>query len=278
MHSSSELVAGTVDLVSLPRAYFRVRELINQPDVCAAQIAEVVSTDPVMTMRLLRIANSAYFGFISEVETVQRAISMLGNTQVHDLALAVSAVGSFTKLETDLINITEFWRRGVHCAVLSRMLGERSRHGERLFVAGLLHHVGQLVLCHQLPEQQAQAISQSEEERRPLFQVEREIYGFDYAEVGANLLRAWGLPDSLQTAVGFHTEPSRTEEHVLESSIVHVASILSQAHVATDELSETVPHFETVAFQVAGLEEIDVQEILAKADAETLALATSLLP
>ena len=279
MTTVQELVSGIVQLIPLPKAYLRVRELVKNPRASASDIADVIATDPSMTVRLLRIANSPYFGFSSTIETVQRAISVLGNDQVHDLALAASAISSFSRLGGSLVDITAYWRRSVHCAVLSRSLGVRVgyRHTERLFVTGLLHNVGHLILCHKLPDLMEPAIQRSVAEGTPLFKIQREVLGFDYAQVGGELLRVWLLPEPLQQAVASHVSPGDADQHVIEASTVHVASVLVQAVANAPELDGACPEIEPVALQLVGLPEEDVDEFLTRADAEVIEAVTSLL-
>ena len=103
-----ELVGGVQDLVPLPKAYIRVQELVNDPDSSLDDVTQVIVNDTALTSRILRIANSAYMGLAAGVDTVSRAVQVLGLNQVHDLALAGAAVGSLTKIKTPTLNIGDF--------------------------------------------------------------------------------------------------------------------------------------------------------------------------
>ena len=104
------LVDGMLDLVPLPQAYVRIREIVEDPAASLRAISEVVTSDPALTGRVLRLANSAFYASVSRVDTVDHAVRILGLSQIHDIALATSAVGSLSRLKGDLVSIFEFWR------------------------------------------------------------------------------------------------------------------------------------------------------------------------
>jgi len=135
----------------------RLRGLLADPEVCSAAIAQVIATDPALTARLLRIANSPCFGLAQRVATVSRAVSVLGNAEIHGLALAAAGLRSLAALQPELVDSNEFWLFGVHCAVIARCLGRRFGHerGETLLVAGLLEGIGQVLLCRAFPAHMA---------------------------------------------------------------------------------------------------------------------------
>lgn len=280
MHEPTRLVDGVVELVPLPQAYFRVRRLIDDPGTPVAAIAEVVAADPAMTARLLRIANSAWFGHVAGVQTVEEAVRLLGNDEVHDLALAVSAVGSLQRLATPLVDIAGFWRLSVHCAVLTRRLAARRgpKLAASLFVPGLLHAIGHLVLCHRVPELMEQARVLSANGSRSLAAVERELFGCDYADVGAELLQRWQLPEAICECVRSHVRPDTARTAVLEVALVHVASVLALGAAWHPGDPDTIPAIDPLALQVAALAEEDIEPLLAGADEEVYELLDLLLP
>lgn len=225
------IVGQVSQLVSLPEVWVRVNELLNDANSTAGQLGEVVGLDPALTARLLKMVNSSYYGLRSRVERVSQAIAVVGTDDLRSLVLATSAVETFRKVPTDLVDMTTFWHHSVCCALAARRLGElRGEIGrERLFVAGLLHDVGQIVLYGEVPEVAAQALAGAVAGGRPLHEVEREVMGFDHAEVGAALLAAWNLPESLVEAVGCHHKPGRAHSFPLEAAVVHLANGVASA-------------------------------------------------
>lgn len=231
MTNPTELAKHVTTLASLPEVYLRIRALIDDPRSSMAEVATIIGQDPGLTARLLRIANSALYGFAGRIATVSRAITMLGTQQVHDLVLATSVTRAFSRISPALVDMDRFWRESIHCGLLNRSLGARCNvlDVERLFVEGLLRDVGHLVLYRELPDLAAQALAASRETGAPLYQEERRLMGFDFAEVGAELLKAWGLPEGLQEVVRDHLEPERSRAHVLETALLHIATALAAA-------------------------------------------------
>ena len=237
MSISIEQVIHNAKLTSLPDLYLRLKSVLEDPDFSLANVADIISQDPAITARLLRMVNSPYFGFVSKIETVSRAISMLGTQQVHDLVLATSVAKVFAGLSSKVMDMTAFWRSSVYCAVLSRQLASRCRllDNERLFVAGLLRDIGHLPMYQSIPELSQEARQRAGTDERPLFRIERDLIGFDYAQVGGTLMQKWAMPRSLWEITRYHTEPAKTREFSLEISIMHIASAVTEAMSLNNE-------------------------------------------
>ena len=231
MANAEKLALNASRLVTLPEVYLRARRALQSDVASLAEVADIIACDPGMTTRLLRIANSAFFGFTTKVQTVARAINILGTQQVHDLLLATSVSEAFAGVSEDLVDVRDFWLRSVSCGSASRLLAARCNvlDSERLFVEGLLHDIGHLVMYQQIPEEAGEALRLARETQRPLYRLERERLNCDYTEVGAELLRIWQMPPSLQESVRRHIEPERAVEFPLEAGIVHIAWRLTEA-------------------------------------------------
>lgn len=225
MTSLASFLAHDVVLPSLPAMVCRLTELSEDPRADLGEFAELVHEDPAMTARVLRLVNSPLFRFGGQVDSIRRAISLIGVRELHNLALAVSATRVFDGLPGHLVNMAQFWRHSLCCALVSRELALRlrERETERFFVAGLLHDVGALVLYSHVPEQALAAIEQAEAARRPLVEVERELLGFDHAELGGELLRRWRLPEHIVAAVEGHHGGGFFSR---EGRVVHLANQL----------------------------------------------------
>ena len=153
----SELVENSIQLFSLPDIYFELRLVLDNKNSSLMDIVAVIKNDPAMTMRLLRLANSPFFGFASKIETLDRAINLLGAKQVHDLALSAYVISASNNIKIDRAILEKFWFDSLRSAVIARALAVHCNviDSERLFVAGLLHNVGHLVMYSQIPEEAA---------------------------------------------------------------------------------------------------------------------------
>ena len=225
----AELVSGAVRLVSLPEVCLRVNEMLDDPNTSAADFGRVISQDTGLTARLLKIVNSAFYGFPSRIETVSRAVAVIGLRELRGLVLAASAVETFSRIPNDVLNMVRFWRHSVYCGVVSKLLAERCHvlHSERLFVAGLLHDIGKLIICHRLPELARTAQRRIGEMQGFDFEIEQELMGFDHAEVGGELLAHWRMPQSLVNAVRYHHAPRSATDNLIEVALVHIANAMT---------------------------------------------------
>ena len=220
-----EQLAANARLVSLPDVYLRLRSVLDDPNSNLADVADVVGKDPAMTTRLLRIVNSAYFGLGNEIDTVSRAVGLLGTQEVHDLVLAASVAKSFEGMSSELMDMQRFWRQGVRRAIIGSELAVLCNvlDGERLFVAGLLSDIGHLYIYQLAPQKAQQAIELAQVQGIPLYKAEQALLGTDYARVGGELMRRWQLPQSLWEPTEFQVEPTGSQEYELFTSLVHIA-------------------------------------------------------
>ena len=234
MYTAKSLVKESIELISLPDVYIRLRNVITSPHASMADVAQIIVHDPAITARLLKLVNSPYFGLVTKVDTITRAINLLGTQQVHDLVLATVVIDSFSGFTNDSFNIYDFWFRGVYCAVTARLLAYYcdDLETERPFIAGLLHNIGHLVTHQKMPEESCSAEVLAAQKNIDLYIAEREVFGFDYAQVGAELMREWSLPNSLPEITEFHIEPEKAKEYKLEASVIHIASAITQNAIA----------------------------------------------
>jgi HD-like signal output (HDOD) protein len=230
--SLPELIKDITSLVSFPAVGLRVNDMVNNPNTSAAQIGQVISQDPALTARLLRIANSAAFGLSAQVTTVSRAVTVIGHKLIRDLVLATSTLNAFEGIPNELMSMKDFWRHSVYCGLSARLLAEqrKMKGTETLFVAGMLHDVGQLVLFRKLPEESKAALVLSIQGPADLdlHMAEQQVLGYDHAQVGGALLRYWNFPPLLVECTEFHHAPSLAKQFPVEAALVHIANSIAQ--------------------------------------------------
>jgi HD-like signal output (HDOD) protein len=263
------LVADVATLVSLPEVVLRVNELVDDPRSSAEDIGLVVAQDAALTARLLKLANSAMFGRSRTVDTIGRAIALLGTRQVRDLTLGLTATRAFDGIPNELVTMTSFWRHNLLCGVAARQLAGACSRGrpDSSFVAGLLHDIGQLVMFNRLPNESRCALLMASHEpaRPPVYLCERKMMGCDHAAVGGALARRWQLPENLVESIEFHHEPARARHHPLIVSITHIANSAAALAAQDSQDFADAPPIEPVAFEVTGLDRALVLEVAAGA-------------
>lgn len=263
----TEIVERVDTLVSLPDVFVRVNDLLKDPTAGATDIGEVISHDPALTARLLKMVNSAIYSFSSPVESVSKAVTIIGTEDLRSLIVATSTVQAFSQIPSELIDMDTFWHRSVFCALTTRELASRIgiRQWERFFVVGLLHDIGKLVLFIQLPELSARVVDEANADRRPLHQIEADLIGYNSAQVGAELMRRWRFPASLWEPVEHQHGPAQASGHKLEASVLHIAVALTNSvepelkadYAANDEALKVDPE----AWQISELTEEEVKSI-----------------
>ncbi len=266
--SASELVNGKVELTSLPDIYTRIVEVLKSPNCSAAQLAKMVSTDASLSSSLLKMVNSAFYSFSKRIDSISRAITMIGNKELVTMALGVSVVNTFGDIPKGLISMEGFWRHSIACGVFARLLASHSQDlsGEQLFVGGLLHDVGRLIMIKEVPTYE-EALAFARKKRVPIHVAEKDVLGFDHTRVGGLLCQKWKFSKSMEEMVWFHHAPSRGK-YAKECCIVHMANIMAEVFLASqsDCGSVTISPIEDKAWEALGLPTSVLAPTFAKAD------------
>ncbi len=251
------LVSEVRDLVSLPDIAVQVNALVDDPKASATAVGQLIMTDPSLTARLLRIANSPFFGMTARIATVERAVTVVGAKQIRDLVIATCALRAFKGIPNSLVSMDDFWYHSLYCAIISRLLGQRRKlpHADSLFVAGLLHDIGQLVIFNRLPDaaREIMRLSMEDPHAVDMHQAEMEVLGFDHATVGGLLLHNWRLPPMLEECVALHHRPDDAGKFPVEVAIVHLANVIATMAEINSTHLEDVPAIAPTAWSQAGL-------------------------
>lgn len=256
--TAAALAQEVSSLFVLPDAARRVNELIGDPAASIQDVAEVMQLDAGLTAALLRLANSAYYGLPSKVESVSLAINLVGQNTLRDLVLSVSVTRTFTGIPEAFVDMPSFWDNSTTCGVLCRNLGRlcHIRDVDRLFIAGLLHGVGKLAFYAQRPAQYRPILEAEQGRESAITAAERRVFGFDHAQLGGELLKAWGLPEMLCDVVAHYPHPLGAGAHQRETAIVHVAHDMA-THMSplarnNHGRGEYQPGFDDAAWELLG--------------------------
>lgn len=234
--SIDTLVKSTGKLLAIPRVVGEVLTLLDDADSSQQQIANCLARDPALVAMLLRMANSAAFSPSRTVDSVDRALVLLGREQVRRLVITGAFTNATDQLpEQHLLPLEFFWRHSAYCAVIARLLAaENARSLEGVvFLGGLLHDLGQLVMFSQAPEETQRAFLNSLGEPGTISPqaAEHQLLGFDHAELGGALAEHWGLPHLLCNIVRYHHAPAEAPTNSSQAvALVHIAN--TGAHLA----------------------------------------------
>ena len=236
------LIEDMSGLVSPPDVCLKVNELVADDSTSLEQIALVIIRDPNLTARILKLANSAFYGLPGRVDTVTRAVMLLGMAEIHKIVLAVSAVESFSRLSSSVTNMNSFWRHGVYTGLVAQAIARRARilHPERLFVAGMLHDIGTLLINKRFPEIAQATIMEAAGDEDALQRFKMRDLGFDHALLAGMMLDSWHLPASLVDTVYWHHTPQRAIYAGAEAAVLKVADQVAN-YSGTGSYSERIP-------------------------------------
>jgi len=264
------LVSGFVHLASLPDIHLRISAILETADFSTEKLGQMIGRDPALSARLLKIVNSPFYGFPSTIDTLSRAVTLIGSRDLNDIILATSVTRLFRGIPNNLVDMDSFWRHSIYAAAAARELsaylpqGESGR--ERCFLIGLLHDIGSLLIYNKLPELAREALLRSRYNRIELRQAELEVIGFDHAQVGAELLRAWRLPANLITAVEFHHQPGLAPDYRQHAEIAFLANSLANSSTMGKSPDGKAVPLKKISLNLPGLTAKLLQEVQKQAE------------
>jgi HD-like signal output (HDOD) protein len=243
-------------------------------------MGKIILTEPALAARLLKIANSAYYSLNAKLDTVSRAITVIGINELKDLVLATSVTNTFGKDLDNIIDMSKFWEHSVACGAYAKTIASTftDKNCERFFIMGLLHDIGMLIMFSQIPKKMKQIIESAICNKQPICKEERKFLGFDHAEAGAGLLKIWNLPKEQQTAVLNHHRPSKSFENKLETNIIHIADIMASAMNHQNAFAEMVPLFNQTSWEELNISLASLSYIVGAAEAQIEELINTFLP
>ena len=216
---------------SPPIVYLRLNEEINHSDSSLTRIGKIISEDASLSARLLKLVNSAFYGFPQRIGTISEAVFLVGSIQVRDLAMVTTLMRTFKGIPENVISTEEFWAHslavGTGCKVIAEMTGQSDL--ERYFLLGVLHDIGRIVLFSTQPVLSQKMMKRSIDEKISLTAAERNELGFSHADIGKALAEMWRLPSYLQEVTLYHHQPDKAVHYPFETAVVHAADVLAHA-------------------------------------------------
>lgn len=272
------IIESDPKLTSLPDVFVRINEVLNDAHSTAKEAAEAIGKDAGLSVKLLKVVNSAFYGFPVKVDTLSRAVTIVGSRQLTTLALGISVIAIFKDLPSGLVDMRSFWKHSIGCGVIASALAgpETEEDVERLFVAGLLHDVGRLVLYRSLPRHAAHTLALARSEGILLREAERRTLGFDHATLAGMLLRKWRFPESLEKAVRHHH--GATHMGMAMPAIVHAADAVTGALGLGSSGEVYVPPLSPTAWMTLGFAPERITDVVAAAEAQIEDIIRAFLP
>jgi HD-like signal output (HDOD) protein len=253
------LVARMNCLPSMPTVYFRILDALRSVDSSVDEIAEIISTDPALTAKVLQLVNSAFFGFSRNVQSAGEAVLLLGVNTIRSVALSAHVFMAFEPARHKGIPLEDIWKHSLQTGVLAQKVARHESRDptllEQCFTAGTLHDIGKLILAVNVPEQYREVVGRVRSDHVPFIHAERDCFGSSHADVGAYLLGVWGLPVPLVEAVALHHQPAGASQRSFSPlTAVHVANALAETGSSPED--EANSEDEAALLDSAYLEEL----------------------
>jgi len=225
-----ELVGNIDNIPTLPTVIAEVTEAIRDPRVDASHVGQIISRDQALSAKTLRLVNSAFYGFPRKITNVTRAIIVMGFNKVRNLALTASVLDTFKSRDKDF-DYAGLWKHSLGTAIAAEVLAKMVKAGdtEDVFVSGLLHDIGKLVMALYAKEAFARIRDYVERNDVLMLNAEMELYEIDHGLVGAWLADEWKFPPKLTRAIRLHHNPEAAREFQEIIYITHVSDILCRA-------------------------------------------------
>ncbi len=222
------LLSRINDIPTLPASVLRVMQMIEDPFCSSSDLAKVIQADPAMAAKVLKLANSSYYGFRQKIANIPQAVTLLGFATLKNTLLAAAVFDLFRVAGTGF-DLPALWTHSVTTATAAKLLAKRAKYpqSETAFTAALMHDVGKIILARFIPQGLAEIVGVVETEHLAMYDAEKKILGLSHPALGAWVLGRWSLPAPVVEAVEFHHHPTRAQNSFDLAGIVYLANILA---------------------------------------------------
>ena len=246
------VVQSLRELPALPSVVLDLIHSLGREDVDVTALAEKMSRDQALAAKILRLANSSFYGLPARVKTVKQAIVVLGFDSARALAVASNMIGSIQGAARQ-VDVADFWRHSIATALCAKNLARLAGiDQEAAFIAGLLHDIGRLVLATRFPDDYARVLQDCERNDTPVGVAEVRVFGLDHQRAGEMLAEAWKFPPLIQRAIGQHHAPDGADLADLPG-VVHAANAMVHALDLGGGRHGAVPRLLDAAWDSLGL-------------------------
>lgn len=252
-----KIIMDTRTLPTLPGVINKLNSLSNDDKTSVQEMAKIVSSDQVLSARILRLANSPSYGFY-RVSTISNAMILLGVNVVKSLALSSSIFAIMEK------NSVGLWEHSLGVGVAANLLARKLElpECEEIATAALLHDIGKVIISLKCSEAEREIQKLVRERQFFVMDAEREIIDTDHAEVGAWLSKSWFLPDKLSEPIACHHDVAKSENHRIKTSVVHIADVLVKASGFGNSGDPYVPEIQQLAWDTLKLDELIMADLV----------------
>ena len=252
------IIKDTRSLPTLPGIITKLSSLAEDGKVSVDEMARVVTSDQVLSAKVLKLVNSPFYGFSGRISTVSKALILLGVNVVKSLAISSSI---FEIMEKNTVGL---WEHSLGAAVAANIIARKLNLPEReeISTAALLHDIGKVIFKIKLEQDYDHLLNVIKEKELPMIDCERELFNVDHAEIGEWLVKSWLLPEKLIEPIAYHHNVEKSNNQRAKTAVVHVADVLVKASGFGFSGDDFVSRIQPVAWEKLGLNELMLKEIV----------------
>jgi HD-like signal output (HDOD) protein len=268
--SNQAAIRSTIESISslptLPVVIDRISRLLENPRTSAEEIGRAITVDQSLASKVLKLVNSAFYGFPGRISTITHAIVILGFSTVKNIVLTASIFDTFRKRGPAQpgFNMEEFWLHSIACGAASQSIARHVGFEEKetCFIAGLIHDIGKIILAQYLRKEFAQTVTTVREKEILFYESERELFDITHQEIGGILAERWRLPPNLRQGVLNHHAPVSGRDHYLISAIVQCADIFVRALDYGNGGDQRIPEISEKVWKDLGMDNVALPALL----------------
>ncbi|MDZ4722873.1 MAG: HDOD domain-containing protein [candidate division Zixibacteria bacterium] len=236
-----QVVSNIRNLPTPPIVFHQIQKVISSPNASATQVASILAEDPAMSVKVLKLTNSAFYGLSREIDSVKQAVVIVGMEAIRNLVLSASVLEMFKGKNVDEEYQEKFWRHSLATAFCSRILARAIKtrgivDPDAAFSSGLLHDIGKIVVCGFLPDAYLKFNEERMKDRvAPNYEIEERILGYNHCQIGTLLTSQWKLPAKLIEAITFHHHPQQSTAADSMPYLVNLANSIAKKTFYKDE-------------------------------------------
>lgn len=262
------IVENIKQLPALPAIVAKVISVVNSPDTSAEDAADLIEKDPALTTKILRLANSAFYGMPRSISSVSSAVVILGFNTIKSLVLGASVVNLFPGTRASSFDRLRFWKHSIICGMAARdiaqsLMGESFIDPQSAFCAGIMHDIGKLIFELFAADDYKNVCSYSKKNELSVTDAEKSIMGITHAQIGSILADKWGLPVELEQTIVYHHNPDAAKKTEAIVGVVHLADLMAHKLGCGLWDNEALPARWAMAADVLGVDDARLDTISA---------------
>jgi len=271
---------GNIDeLPTIPDIVLKLNALIADPEVPLHDIADLIGEDQVLTTRVLKLVNSAYYGFTEKMSSLTQAIALIGVRETKNLVFTAKTFDVFSscyKKIGSIFNILELWKHSLGTAAIAKNIGKSIKYSdiESLFVSGLVHDIGKVVEIKCLTDYIPELFEMIKNESISMSHAEYNLWNISHTEIGKTLLEMWDFPEMLIESIAYHHNPHLSSKYAKETAIIHIADCLCYEMGVGSGGNEISPEIVKETWATIGIDESEKEHIMTLASDDI----TNLIP